>query len=99
MFETRCVEDESDCNCLLFGLVEGRLHEDSREVEIAETGLLLVFFLALQGPLDAFDTDEATELAEDILDNVERVDTGDIVDVLPKPPPPTAPAKYSMKIT
>jgi hypothetical protein len=43
--------------------------------------------------LDAFEVDDATELEEDILDNVESVDTGDIVDVLPNPPTPTPPVK------
>ena len=84
---------------MLFGLVDGRLHEDDCEVEIVERGLLLFTCLELQRPLDIFDADEATELAEDILDNVESVETGDIVDVLPKPAPLTPPKKYSMKVT
>ena len=41
--------------------------------------------------LEAFEVDDATELEEDILDNVESVDTGDIVDVLPNPPTPAPP--------
>ena len=53
----------------------------------------LLRFVARQFPdiLEALEVDEATELDDDMLDNVERVDTGDMVDVLPNPPPPTPP--------
>ena len=48
--------------------------------------------------LEALEVDDATELEEDILDNVERVDTGDIVDVLPNPPTPTPPKEIQTLI-
>ena len=61
--------------------------------EIVEEIFLLVC-LELPDKLEAFEVDEATELEDDILDNVESVETGDIVDVLPNPPPPTPPENY-----
>lgn len=66
---------------------------DICDAEIVEELFLLVC-LELPDTLEAFEVDEATELEDDILDNVESVETGDIVDVLPNPPPPTPPENY-----
>ena len=54
---------------------------------------VFLIFICLEFPdtLDALEVEEATELEDDILDNVESVETGDIVDVLPNPPAPTPP--------
>ena len=86
------VKETSECICWLFGLVLETPHVDRCFNEIVE---VLFLFICLEFPdtLEAFEVDDATELEEDILDNVESVDTGDIVDVRPNPPTPAPPEK------
>ena len=88
------VKEASECICWLFGLVLETPHVDLGFIEIVEE---LFLFICLEFPdtLEALEVDDATELEEDILDNVERVDTGDIVDVRPNPPTPPPPEQIT----
>ena len=83
----------SECICWLSLLVFGSPEANRCDVEVVDE-LFLFICLELPDTLEAFEVDEATELEEDILDNVESVETGDIVDVLPKPPPITPPVSF-----
>ena len=88
------VKEASECICWLFGLVLETPHVDRGFIEIVEE---LFLFICREFPdtLEAFEVDDATELEEEILDNVESVDTGDIVDVRPNPPTPAPPEKIT----
>ena len=84
-------EEPSECMFWLFGLLFGIPQVGRCGAGIVDEVFLRLICLELPDTLDALEVEEATELEEDILDNVESVETGDIVDVRPNPPAPTPP--------